>query len=78
MSSYSYQPKRVRHSRRKRRPPLLPLIAAAVVVCLGLIIIPSLPIGSRQVGASCGGELHAGAHSYSDTHTHAGTHPRGL
>ena len=42
MSSYSYQPKRVRHSRRKRRPPLLPLIAAAVVVCLGLIIIPSL------------------------------------
>ena len=42
MSSYQYQPKRVRQSRKKRRPPFLPLIAAAAVVCLGLIIIPSL------------------------------------
>ena len=54
MSSYSYQPKRVRHSRRKRRPPLLPLVAAAVVVCLGLIIIPSLGRTPEESPAAAG------------------------
>lgn len=54
MSSYSYQPKRVRHSRRKRRPPFLPLIAAAAVVCLGLIIIPSLGRSPEESHAAAG------------------------
>lgn len=54
MSSYSYQPKRVRHSRRKRRPPFLPLIAAAAVVCLGLIIIPSLGRSPEESPAAAG------------------------
>ena len=54
MSSYPYQPKRVRHSRRKRRPPFLPLIAAAAVVCLGLIIIPSLGRAPEESPAVAG------------------------
>lgn len=36
-----YTPKRAR-PKRKRRPPFLPLLAAAVAVCLGLILVPSL------------------------------------
>ena len=42
MSSSQYRPKRVYQERRKRRPPLLPLIVAAIAVCLALIIIPTL------------------------------------
>ncbi len=41
MSSLQYQPKHIRRDR-KKRPPILPLAAAAVVVCLALMIIPSL------------------------------------
>ena len=43
MSSRQYQPKRVRpREKKKRRPPVLPLVLAAAAVCLGLLIIPSL------------------------------------
>ena len=52
MSTHSYQPKRVRtRSKRKSRPPVLPLVLAAVVVCLGLLIIPSL---GRSPGPAAG------------------------
>lgn len=42
MSSLQYHPKRVRQSHRKKRPSPLPLLAAALVVCLTLILIPAL------------------------------------
>ena len=62
MSTHSYQPKRVRtRSKRKSRPPVLPLVLAAVVVCLGLLIIPSLGRSPGPAAGAAGAVVAASA-----------------